>query len=168
MVEMIAAIVIVGIVFGLGAIVLGRAFESYALTQDAADVDWQGRVALERIARELRELRSAAGTDLAFTGNPMAKLQFVTADGGGVCFYLAGVRLMRSADAPGSPCGTTNPRPLADGVTGFQVRLFKNDGTGLVVPPDSLSQAYYFTVELSVGAGSLAEAYRLSVQPRRL
>lgn len=169
-VEMVIVIVVVGAIFGLGALVLGRAFESYALTKDTTHIDWQGRVAMERMVRELRDLRSATAADLAFTSNPMSRIQFVTASGDPVCFYVSGGRLMRSADGPGSACGTTDPQPLADNVApgGLSVSVFKNDGTDLVVPPDTISQAFFITLSLSVTDGALSETYRVTVQPRRL
>jgi len=168
LVEMIIVIVVVGVIFAIGGLVLGRAFESYALTRNTTDVDWQGRVAMERMVRELRDARSATMTDLAFTANPMAQAQFIDADGNPVCFFVSGVVLWRSLNGPGSACVTAGGQPLADniGSGGLAVRFFKKDGTDLVVPPDALAQAYFITVTLNVSEGGINETYRATVQPR--
>ncbi len=169
-VEMVIVIVVVGAIFALGAIALGRAVESYVLTRETTDIDWQGRVAMEHMVRELRDLRSASATDLAFTSNPMGQIQFVNVDGKAVCFYVSLGRLMRSADGPGAACGTTNPQPLADNVAagGLSISIFKNDGTDLTIPPDTIAQAFFITLSLTVSDGVLSETYRATVQPRRL
>ncbi len=164
LVEMIVVIVIFGIVMSIGVMVLGRSFESYQLTREATNVDWHGRVALERLTRELREIRSATAVDLGFTGTPATELRFIDAGGNAVCFYLAGGRLMRSTDGPGgSPCGTTAPQPLADNASGLNFYFYQRDGSNATVA----TNVFYITVNFTVTVGQVAEPYRVSVQPRR-
>lgn len=161
LVEMIAVIVIFGIVMSIGVLVLGRSFESYQLTREVTNVDWHGRVALERLTRELREIRSTA--DLEFTATPATELKFTDGGGNAVCFYLAGGRLMRSADGPGGTCGTTSPQPLADNASSLNFYFHQSDGSNATLA----SNVYYIVVTFSVATGQVSEPYRVSVQPRR-
>jgi len=161
LVEMIIVIVIFGIVASIGVLILGRSFETYQITREVTNVDGHGRVALERLTRELREIRSTA--DLEFTITPATQLKFIDADGGAVCFYLAGGRLMRSADGPGGTCGTTSPQPLADNASGLNFYFTQNDGTDATLA----SNVYYIAVSFTVSNGPVSEPYRVSVQPRR-
>lgn len=163
LVEMIAVIVIFGIVMSIGVLVLGRSFESYQLTREVTNVDWHGRVALERLTRELREIRSATVTDLEFTATPASELKFIDASGASVCFYLSGGRLMRSADGPGGACGSTSPQPLADNASSLNIYFQQRDGTDATLA----TNVYYITVNFTVTVGQVAEPYRVSVQPRR-
>lgn len=158
---MIAVIVIFGIVMSIGVLVLGRSFESYQLTREVTNVDWHGRVALERLTRELREIRSTA--DLEFTATPATELKFIDAAGSAVCFYSAGGRLMRSADGPGGTCGTTSPQPLADNASSLNFYFHQSDGSNATLA----SNVYYIVVTFNVATGQVSEPYRVSVQPRR-
>src|SRR4030067_388923 len=89
MVEMIIFIVVVGAIFAVGALVLGRAFESYDLTQKTTEVDWQRRV------RDLRDIRSATATDLVFS---LTEIGFNDTDGNPACFRLSGTTLQRDTE----------------------------------------------------------------------
>ncbi len=163
LVEMIAVIVIFGIVMSIGVLVLGRSFESYQLTREVTNVDWHGRVALERLTRELREIRSATATDLGFTGTPATELRFIDAGSSSVCFYLSGSRLMRSVDGPGGTCGTTSPQPLADNASSLAFDFYQSDGSNATLA----ANVYYIVVTFNVTTGQVSEPYRVSVQPRR-
>ena len=163
MIEMIVVIVIFGIVASIGVLVLGRSFESYQLTREVTNVDWHGRVALERLTRELREIRSATATDLGFTATPATELKFIDDDGNNVCFYLSGGRLMRSADGPTGTCGTTTPQPLADNAGSLNFYFYQRDGSDATLA----SNVYYITANFTVTVGQVAEPYRVSIQPRR-
>lgn len=165
LVEMIVVIVIFGIVMSIGVLVLGRSFESYQLTREVTNVDWHGRVALERLTRELREVRSATATDLGFTGTLATELKFIDGGGNNVCFYLSGGRLMRSADGPAGilPCGDTSPQPLADNVSSLAFNFYQRDGSNATLA----TNVYYIAVSFTVTTGQVSEPYRVSVQPRR-
>jgi prepilin-type N-terminal cleavage/methylation domain-containing protein len=169
LVEMIVVVTILAIVAAAGALMLGRGFESWQLARETGEVGWQGRVALERLTRELRDIRSATTNDLAFTANPMTQLRFIDVDGNAVCFYLSGTQLMRSADGPTGVCGTTSPQPLADNVVAgsLSFNFYKNDGGALTIPPDTLANAFYITLAFQVTSGQAAETWRTTVQPRR-
>lgn len=165
MVEMIIVIVIMGAIFAVGSLLFGRAFESYALTRQTTDVDWQGRVALERMVRELREIRSATATDLSVSATSTNPIYFYDADGNPVCFVLSSGRLRRGVDAPGAGGCATSLQPLADNVTanGLNFYYYKNDGTATSTP----SEVYFVTVTLAITEGDISETYRATVQPRR-
>jgi type II secretory pathway pseudopilin PulG len=158
MVEMILVIVIMGIVLALGGLVLGRAFESYRLAEDTADAGSQARLALERMGRELRAVRTAAAADHAWTAN---SVRFMDVNGNAVCFYQVGTQLLRSLDGPASVCGTTSPQPLADNIAanGFAVAVLQADG-------NPAGQAYYVALTLAVAEGPVSETFRVTVKPR--
>lgn len=168
MVEMIIVIVVVGAIFATGALVLGRALESYDLAQKTTDADWQGRVAMERVVRELRDIRSATVTDLDVSSG--VQIWFINANGNGVCFYRDAStpgRLMRSDAASAAACSAvvSNPQPLADNVTSLNFDYYDNTGTA------TASAVYYITVRLAVSensiGGGINETYRATMQPRR-
>lgn len=165
-IEMILVIVVVGAIFAIGAAIMGRAFESYRLTREVTDADWQGRVALERMMRELREIRTLTAADLDFSSN--TQVWFIDTDGNGVCFYrdAATSRLMRSAAASSALCSAvaSSPQPLADNIpTGGLNFFYYTNGGGA---PAAATQVYYIAATLGVAEGQINETYRATVTPR--
>ena len=163
LIEMIIVIVVLGAIFAVGGLVLGRAFESYSLTTATTDVDWQGRVALERMVRELREARSATTADLDMTSG--TQIWFIDRAGSGVCFYrdAATGRLMRSSAASVATCTTASPQPLADNIAAGGLNFFYYRNNGNVAA--SAAQVYYISLTLNVVDGQINETYRASVKP---
>ena len=165
LVEMIVVIVVMAAIFAVGGAALGRAFESYVLTETVTDVDWQGRVALERMLRELREIRSATAADLDLASS--TQIWFVDASGNGVCFYRDGAtsRLMRSSAATSATCTTATAQPLADNVAagGLSFAYYDNTGTATV----AATQVRYIAITLNVINAQINETYRASLTPRR-
>lgn len=163
LVELILVIILAGIIFGFGSVLLGKTFSSYSLKQDIADADWQAKVALERAARELRALRSATTADLDIAS--AAQLRFVDTDGNGVCFYRnAGAnRMMRSAQAPGipgDPC--SGGQALADNITALTFTYWDNTGNATA----TVASVYYITLEMTVVEGGYSGQFRTNVRPR--
>lgn len=165
LVEMIVVIVVMAAIFATGGMALGRAFESYALTKTATDVDWQGRVALERMVRELREIRTPTAADLDISST--TQVWFVDASGNGVCFYrdAATNRLMRSAAASAATCSAvaSNPQPLASSIAAVNFYYYTNAGGA----PLSAAQVYYVAATVNVAAGQINETFTASLVPRR-
>ena len=164
--EMVLVIILVGIVFGFGSVLLGKVFSSYSLKQDISDADWQAKVALERVARELRAVRSATAADLAFPS--ASEIRFVDSDGNNVCFYLNAGQLARAENTPVQPCGTTNRRAVADNISDLRFRYWDNTGAEIMppAPPASVTTVYYITVQLSVAGGPYNATFRTNVRPR--
>ena len=161
LIEMVAVIVVVAIIFGLGSVMLGKVFSSYAFKQDVTDADWQAKVALERMARELRAVRSATAADLAISASA---IRFVDTDGNNVCFYLNGTTLTRAEDGPAAAaCGVTNPQPLADHISSLNLTYWQSDGTSA----SGATNVYYITATLTVVEGNAYNAtFRTNVRPR--
>ena len=165
LVELIVVIILTGIIFSFGSAMLGKVFSSYSLKQDVADADWQAKLGLERMARELRAVRSATAPDLDIAS--AAQVRFVDTDGNGICFYrnAAANRVMRSAQAPGvgvpgDPCG--GGQPLADNVTALNFTYWDNTGAATA----AVASAYYITVNVTVAEGGYSAQFRSSVRPR--
>jgi hypothetical protein len=159
---MVAVIIVAGIIFSFGSVLLGNVFSGYSLKRDTADADWQAKVALERMARELRAVRLATATDLDIASP--AQVRFVDTDGNGVCFYrnAAANRIMRSADGPATACGTTNPEVLADNITVLLFTYWRNDGATAA----AAAEVYYITMAINVTEGSYSSSFRTNVRPR--
>jgi prepilin-type N-terminal cleavage/methylation domain-containing protein len=164
LVELVITIVVIGALLGASTMGLGRAFESYDLARKTTDTDWQGRVAMERVVRELRALRVTGGVpDLAIGAT---QIRFIDVNGNSICFRQSGTTLQRSADGPAGVCGATNPQALADNVAASGLSFFYYDNAGATTA--TVANVYYITVTLQVTNGSITETYRATVQPRAI
>ncbi len=174
MVEMVITIAIVGIIFGLGALMLGKSFQSYDLAQKTTDVDWQGRVGLERMARELRNIRSNA--DLTMSATSTAPVFFNDVSGNAVCFcYESTTNTVRRGSsvapncgaggvAPTPTCGTGSTQVLASNVVASGLNFYYYDTSGAAAA--SAAQVHVIALTLQVTEGSVNQTYRTTVQPR--
>ena len=60
LVELIVVIAVLGTVAGMGAIVMRDGMLGYLRGREITSADWQGRLALERITREMRDIARPA------------------------------------------------------------------------------------------------------------
>lgn len=155
MVELVLVIVIVAIIASLGAQMMGSGFQSYFSGRDISRGDWQARVALERMTRELRAVRSATAADLIIS--PASEITFVNSDGATVRFYVVGTQLMRSNG------GVAGAQPLADGISALSFSYLQADGT---TPAASATLVRYITVSFTVTRGPATTTLRTTVNPR--
>lgn len=172
--ELVFAVVILGIIFVLGARMLGRSFETYDLMQKTSDVDWQGRVALERMVRELRNVRSDA--DLNISATSTDPIFFADAAGTPACFcYESASKTVRRGSsvapncgtggvAPTATCGATGTQPLADNVIANGLNFYFYTATGATTATPA--QVQMIALSLSVTEGGVSETYRAGIQPR--
>jgi prepilin-type N-terminal cleavage/methylation domain-containing protein len=164
LIEMVTVLIIFSIVVAVGANLMSGMFRSYFTARDITGSDAQARVAFERMTRELRQIRwTAAGTDLDVAST--AQFRFNDSDGNGVCFYRDAVnnRLMRSADGPASACGTTNPQPLSDFVTGLLFVYYANDGSTTTAVA---ANVFYVTVRVDIQDNQVTDRLRATIHPR--
>src|SRR5450759_3520806 len=64
LVELIVVIVVLGIVASMGAVVVRDGMLGYLRGREITSADWQGRLALERITRELRDVAAPGSASI--------------------------------------------------------------------------------------------------------
>ncbi len=115
LVEMIMAIVILLVLGSVASYVIVEATGVYARTAPAMEATHAAQSALERIRREIREIRTATATDIpTFTATSVS---FTKNDGTSASFSLSGTDLLLGTDK------------LAEGVTSLTFTYLKADGT---------------------------------------
>ncbi len=147
LVEMIVVIVLVGMLATIGSQMLGYTLSSFILSKDVLKGDWQARVALERLTRDLRMVRAAANLTIV----PATAITFSDTDGNNVNYSLSGTQLMR------------NSQPLADSISGLAFTYLRSDGNTAAA---SASEVYYITVSFDVSRSTTTTSLRATVHPR--
>jgi len=123
LVEIVITIVLIGILSGIAAMIILQGVMAYSDEQSRSDVHYQARVAMERMAREIRLIRSQ-GADITTMANN--NLRYIDVNGVTIGFSWANPTLSRWD-------GATND-VLASGVTAFTFSYYQQDGITVATP----------------------------------
>ena len=98
LIEIVITIVLIGILSGVAAMIIMQGVRAYSDEQSRSVVHYQARLAVERIAREARLIRSCADINGRPVINPSSTLSFTDINGNAVIFSVAGGNLSRGGD----------------------------------------------------------------------
>jgi len=143
LIEIVIVIVIVGIIAGIAALIIVHGVRAYSDQQVRSDVHYQARVAMERMTREIRHIRSRA--DIAVMGD--TDLRFTDMNGAPVGFSWLNPTLSRWNGA-GSDV-------LASGIATFDFNYYRQDGVA------AATAAEIWTVEITLTAQQGAESIQM-------
>lgn len=110
LVEIVIVIFILSIVATIGGLVLHKGFEAGYTSRDLIDATWQSRLALRRMANEIREIHSPNATDLDISSNN--QITFTDMNDENIIYSRSGNYLTR------------NGISLADGVNALTFTYF--------------------------------------------
>lgn len=145
LIELVITIVIVGIIAGIVALLLTQGVNSYAMVSKRKEVLQTAKMAVERMAREIRGVRSredrngdgnsddiTTATDTTFTFNYI--------DGSSVSFSLPGTDILRN-----------NTDILVSNVANSPIfRYYDSSGTILVTPVSGSSRTTIWRIRVEV------------------
>jgi prepilin-type N-terminal cleavage/methylation domain-containing protein len=151
LIEAIITMVIAAVVATIGATVMSTAFRNYFLGREIVQGSAQGTLALERMTRELRTIRSPA--DLTAMG--LSAITFVDAEGKTIAYAQSGGSLTRSENGGAA-------QSLADNVSALTFSYLKNDGKSAAGVP---GEVWYITVAVTVTSQNTTTTYRGTVKP---
>jgi len=112
MIELIMVIVLLGILAVPAAQILSTAFKSYLTAQAITEANWQGQIAMERMARDIADVASSSSVS-TMTSN---QFQFIDMSGNSLNYTLSGTNLM------------SNAQILASGVSSLTFNYYDQNG----------------------------------------
>lgn len=130
LIEMVIVIVILSIIAGVAARVMSTALNSYFDNQNIVNANEQGRLALERMARDIHAINSTS----SITTANASTLTFVDVNGNTVTYSLSGTQLLR------------NSVVLADGINRLTFAYY----TGAGAVAGTTTAIRYITVALNI------------------
>ena len=156
LIELVITIVLVGIIAGTTGMLLIKGTQAYIEEDQRAAATSQGRLALERMAREIRSIPQASAIVGPIT-NPSSSLSFSDLTGLSIVYARNGATgtLDRTE-------GTGLPVILADGVTTLEFRHFDRAGALTTTP----ANIWQIRIDLTVTKGGESQVFRMSVYPR--
>ena len=152
LIEIVITIVLVTILAGIAALIILQGVKAYSDEQSRSDVHYQARLAMERMAREIRHVRSCA--DITGPVNPSNTLSFTDITGTAVAFSVSGGNLSRGVDI------------LATGITSAQpFRFFDRSGNATVscIAPNDI---WFVDISLTAEQGAESLVLNSRVHPR--
>jgi prepilin-type N-terminal cleavage/methylation domain-containing protein len=152
LVELIVVIVVLGIIASMGAVVVRDGMLGYLRGREITSADWQGRLALERISRELRDIAPPAGGVANITN----------ASCGSSTFAFSDINAAQISYAQSTTTLMRNGQPLADNVSGLRFYCLQSNVQATVTP----AAVYYVTVSMTVSTANTGITYRSTVKPR--
>jgi len=150
LVELIVVIVVFGIVASMGTIVVRDGMLGYLRGREITSADWQGRLALERIARELRDVAPPNSANIGAASCGTSTFTFSDISSTPISYTQNTTTLLR------------NGQPLADNVTGLRFYCLQSDVQPTVTP----ANVYYITVSMIVSTANTSATYRDTIRPR--
>ena len=129
--EMAIVIIVTLILVPIAATILAQEFQVFYVGQNLANADWQGRVALDRMTRDIR-----AATSITTAG--ANNIVFTNIDGVAVSYSLNGTNLIYST--------ASNPQILANNIAGLTFVYYGQDGITQAVG----NSIRYITITLNI------------------
>ena len=151
LIELIVVTVVLGIVASMGAIVVRDGMLGWLRGREITSADWQGRLALERITRELRDVAAPGSASIDAVSCGSAGFSFVDITANQINYTLAASNTL-----------LRNGQPLADNVTGLRYYCLQSNGLTYTTIP---SAVYYISVSMIVSTANTSATYRSTVKP---
>lgn len=153
LVEIIITIVIVAIIAGIAAMIIAQGVRGYSAEQSRSDVHYQARLAVERMAREIRLVRSQTAADIT-TMNPTL-FQYTDIMGNQMGFRLNGNNVERTQD------NAVTWQALASNATALTFTYLQQDG----VTAAAATNLWYVVIDVTDTQGAETLEIRTSVHP---
>jgi len=143
LVELVITIIVLGIVSFGGAILLSKGFDAFFSGRNVVDADWQARIAMEKMSRELRNIRSPSDIISGSSTSGLSSISFVDNNGNTVNYYVSGSNIMRTSSVDATP------RVLSDGA-GLTLSYYDSTGT---ITTATTTNVRYIVITISTTYG---------------
>lgn len=150
LIELVLVIAILGIVAAGATELLVQGFRAYILNKNIITAEWQGRVALERMARDLHAISSPPAINSA--GTSSTQISFTDIYGNSISYQKNGAaQLLR------------NNQVIADGVQSLTFTYYTSASSGTTTTTVAAIRYIVATLGVTVGTASVSET--LAVYP---
>jgi prepilin-type N-terminal cleavage/methylation domain-containing protein len=151
LIEIIIVIVIVGVISTIAALIILEGAKAFSIEDRRSNVHYQARLAVERMAREIRLIRSRTGTDIPVMA--ANDLSYTDVSGNQMRYQLVGNAIQHSQNA--------TVQPLATNVTALAFTYFQQDGTVAL----TAATLWYVVIDITAQQGAETLHVRTRVHP---
>jgi prepilin-type N-terminal cleavage/methylation domain-containing protein len=152
LIEIVMTIVLVSILASLAAVIILQGARAYSDEDSRSDINYQTRLAVERIAREARQISDCI--TITVPANPGGTFSFTDINTGAmVTFSISGTDLLRNADR------------LASGINSAQSSFSFLDADGATLTT-ACPGIWFIDISVTDANGSQSLPIRTRVHPR--
>jgi prepilin-type N-terminal cleavage/methylation domain-containing protein len=138
LVELIVVIAIIGIIASIVGFILLGAVDAWTFKITRSDILWDGRLAMERMVREIREIRNLTSV---VTANS-SQFRFINADDVDITYSVTSTNLNRTEDG--------NANILAADVSSLGFTYYDANGDTIATPAVSPSETNIRRVRINL------------------
>lgn len=149
LIELVITIVLVGIIGTIGSLLIMQGAKEYIAQDVRAGLTNQGRLGIERMAREVRAIRSRTAADIPTWS--AGALQFTDVAGTSITYTVGAGTLTRNGTA------------LASDVSALTFSYLQNDGVTAATLPTNI---WIIRISLTVTRAGESQTLRTRVHPR--
>jgi prepilin-type N-terminal cleavage/methylation domain-containing protein len=149
LVELIITIIVVGIIAGIIGMLMLQGIRAFMAQDTKASITSQGRLAVERMVRDIRTIRSRTGADIPI--KTATTLSFVDTSGSAIVYTAGAGSVTRNGVALASP-----------NATGLMFTYFQQNGTPALVATD----VWVIQIDLTFAGTNESQDFRVRVHPR--
>lgn len=154
LIEMIIVIVIISIIASIAAVIILQGVMAYQKEMSYSDIHNQGRLGIERMAREIRMIRSATTTDISTMTS--TSLQFNDVNGNNnILFQRSGASVPYSI--------LRNGEVLANNIQSVTFSYYQQNGS---TTAGSASEVWFIQIDLTTVNGDETLPMRIRIHPR--
>ncbi len=130
LIELIIVIVLLGILAAVSGKMLMQGLSALIAGQNAVQANWAGTIAMERMSRDIHQVRSAADISTASS----SQFTFTDMNGNSISYTLSGSSVMRNSQA------------LADGISALTFSYYDKNGNSTAV----IANISYVNISLAI------------------
>ena len=165
LVELIIVITIVGILAGASSMYIKETIDMWRFMTFRSEIVSQGRLAVMRMAREIRQVRDGFSVYNTTNANQFSFTDVHETDDRRIAFRLTGTQLKRTLiDTDGNQ---TNDDTLASGVTSLVFVYYDKTGQA-ITPVFSPTNIYWVKMSVVLSSGTQSKTLTIMVHPRNL
>jgi prepilin-type N-terminal cleavage/methylation domain-containing protein len=146
LIELILVIAVLAIISAVGSRIVAKGLTGYIASQNMIDSDWQARIALESMTREIRNIRSVSNITIATP----TRLTFVDTFGITIDYTLSGTNLMEGAQV------------LADGISTLSFTYYDNNYASTLI----IANINVIQINMTVTQGNTNYPLQVFIFPR--
>jgi prepilin-type N-terminal cleavage/methylation domain-containing protein len=150
LIELVMVIVILAIITGMSSLLLSQGFNAFFTSEDVLDAQWQGQIAIQRMARDIQLIRSPADISTATS----SQLSYTDINNNSISYTLSGSNLTLTKNS--------SAQVLAEGVNSLTFTYYNNSGSA----PASNSAIRYINISIVVTQNNANYSLTTTIYPR--
>lgn len=153
LIELVIVMVMLGIIAAMSSLLLSQGFNAFFSSANILDANWQGQLAIQRMARDIQLIRSPADISTATA----SQLTFTDMNNNSISYTLSSSNLNLTKGI--------NTQTLAVGINSLTFTYYDQNGA---TPPATTAATRYIKIALVITQNNTNYTLTTAIYPRNL